>query len=733
MGDAGAGHEGSYVDVLVADLGERSRSRRLADGEVLVAQGDAADDVFVVTAGRLDAIRTSGDADAEVVVGSVGTGQIVGEVTVVAGGRRTATLRADGPAQVLAIARSDFEAWLAARPEAADAVSSEARARIDRSHVVTMVAELLGGAEPATVQEIVDRIEWRRLAAGDVLFEQGDPSDAAFFVVAGRVRVTMQHADGRLEPLVELGRGAVVGELGLLDRSARSATVRAVRDTTLARFGADVFEEMVTRSPGLMLHVTRQLLPRVLRGAARPSARPSTVAIAVTAPADPGPIVEGMVRAVARFGTVRHLSSDLVDALLHRPGIAQVPSDDAGVPRLSEFMHEADVGNDMLVLEADRQLTGWTLRALHQADRVVVVCSPRPSADERRSLRAIVDAAAGLEHTTVMLAVLHPAGGDLPRGTAALMRDLGIDEVVHIRTGSDADLARLGRLATGRGVGLVLSGGGARGFAHLGAYRALVESGVPIDALAGCSMGATIAGGIAMGTPDEELVPLVERQFHRLLDYTLPVVSLMKGERISASIREGFGDLDVEDFVLPYYCVSTNITRSQLEVHRRGNAALAIRASVAIPGILPPVPWGDDLLVDGGVLDNMPFTPMRNDGRIGTVIAVDVAPTRGPRSKGDYGTSVSGVRALTSRMRRGGNVYPSVSAVLLRSMLVGAMHNQRAALTGGAVDLLLRLDLPGVGLLDFGRVAEVEARGYASAAPAVREWAAANGWGGATS
>ena len=703
-----------------------SPRRRLAPGEVLVTEGDEADDVYVVLTGRLEALQRSGGAD--VLVGVMGPGDVVGEVTVVTGGRRTATLRAGEASEVLVVGRVDVEHWLVEHPSAADAVSAAARTRIDRGHVATMVAGLVGGAEPATVQEVVDRVEWCRLAAGDVLFEQGDPSDAAYFVVSGRLRVTMRHDGGRTEVLTELGRGAVVGELGLLDDAPRSATVRAVRDATLARFGAELFEQMVTTSPALMLHVTRGVLSRVLRGPRPIARRASTVAVAVTAPVEPAPLITGIVGAVTRFGSVRHLSSRVVDELLQRPGIAQVPSDDAGVPRLSEFMHEADVGNDVLVLETDRELTGWTRRALRQADRAVIVCSPDPAPAERRAIRALVDAVAGVEHTTVVLAVHHPATADRPRGTAALLHDLGVHDVVHLRAGSGADLARLGRLATGHGVGLVLSGGGARGFAHLGAYRALVEAGVPIDAVAGCSMGATIAGGIATGVPDEELIPMAQRQFHKLLDYTVPVVSLMKGERISNSLGAAFGEWDIEDLVLPFYCVSTNLTQSRLEVHRRGNAALAIRASVAIPGILPPVPWGEDLLVDGGVLDNMPFLPMRDDGRIGTVIAVDVAPVRGPRSKGDYGTSVSGLRALAGRVRPGGTVYPAVGAVLLRSMLVGAMHNQRAALATGSVDLLLRLDLPGVGLLEFDRVVDVEAKGYAAAVEPVRAWADAAGW-----
>ena len=724
-----------YARALIDDLAASARSIALAPGDVLVEQGDEADDVFVVVDGRLDAVTRSDGG--EVVVGSVAAGDVVGEVTVIAGGRRTATLRASEPTEALAIPRADFEAWLTEHPDAADAVSFQARNRIDRAHVAEMVAGLVGDGEPDLVQTVVDRVGWRRLAAGEVLFEQGDPPDAAYFIVAGRVMVSVREPDGAAEPIAELGRGEVVGELGLLDRAPRSATVRAVRDTTLAVFTTEVFEELVTRSPALMLHVARGILTRLRRTPRRTVGRAAALTIAVTAPVDPGPIVDGVTAAIARFGTVRRLSSSRVDELLNRTDIAQVEADNVGVPRLAEFMHEADVGNDHVVLEADRELSGWTRRALHQADRVVIVSSRRPDADERQLIGALLDQLRDLEHVTVMLAVLHPAGADRPRGTAALVRDLDPDgvritEVVHLRAGDADAVARLGRLASGNGVGVVLSGGGARGFAHLGVYRALCEAGVPVDAIAGCSIGAPLGAAIATQGPADELIELVQRQFHRLLDYTLPVVSLVKGRRISASIDAQLGDWDVEDLWLPYYCVSTNLTQSRLEVHRRGDLARAVRASVAIPGVLPPVPMDGDLLVDGGVLNNLPFEPMRQDGRIDTVIAVDVAPARGPRAKSDFGTSVSGARALVAAARRTGE-YPSVTAVLLRSMLAGAVHNQRQALRSDAVDLLLRLELPGIALLDFERVAEVADAGYRAATDEVHAWAATRTWlGGAT-
>ncbi|NND75565.1 MAG: cyclic nucleotide-binding domain-containing protein [Ilumatobacter sp.] len=714
-----------FAATLVDEFGDAAREIRLGHGDVLVTEGDEAAEVFFVLAGSLQATTTT--AYGELVVGTIDAGAIVGEVTTIAGGRRTATLRADGDVTVLVIARADFERWLDEHPAYADSVSAQARERIDRSQVATMVTDLMQTNDDELIQEVVDRVGWRRLDAGDTLFEQGDESDAAYFIVGGRLIVLVRDDDGNDELVREIGRTEVVGELGLLDRRPRSATVRAVRDTTLAAFPTALFEELVSKSPALMLHVTRGILGRATKPR-RLIDRAASVTVAVTSEMDTGPLLDSFVTEVARHGTVRHLSSRRVDQLLNRTDIAQATVDNVGVPRLAEFMHEADVGNDYVVLEADREMTPWTRRALRQADRLVLVSSPHPDAAERARMAAVLAAIEGSSHVARMLAVLHPAGTDRPRNTSALLREFTIDEVVHVRVGSTDDAARLARLASGNGVGLVLSGGGARGFAHIGAYLALREAGVPIDQVAGCSMGAPISGGIAIGTPDDRLVEEVQAQFRRLLDYTLPMVSLIKGERISGNIDATFGDWAIEDMWLPYYTVSTNLTTSQMEVHRRGDAALAIRASVAIPGVLPPVPYGGDLLVDGGVLNNLPTEVMSRDATIGTIIAVDVAPELGPRSKLDYGSHVSGFRALAAKLRGRGRDYPSLSAVLLRSMLTGAVRNQQAALQDGTVDLLLSLHLPGVGLLDFDRVRPVADVGYEASIDAVREWAADQPW-----
>ena len=692
----------------------------LADGDVLVEQGDSADNVYFIQSGTVTASKAT--PQGEVVVGTVGAGQVIGEVTVVAGGLRTATLRASGPVEVLEIERSEFETWLNNNPEMADSVSDQARERVDRTNVATMIAELMGSSDHALVQQVVDRVEWCRLGAGEVLFREGDAADAAYFVVGGRLMVSAPNAKGDDHLVAELGRGEVVGELGLLDRAPRSATVRAVRDTTLAAFSTSTFEELVATSPEMMLNVTRGILTRLRRPSQRKFDRAASLTIAVTAKADADELVSEIVAEIARFGTAKHLSSDRVDRTLNRTAISQAATDNVGVPRLAEFMHEADVGNDHVVLQTDREMTAWTRRAIRQADRVVVVCSPNPDAEERALISEIFATLDGASHVATMLGVLHSAAADRPRRTAALAATWSVDDVVHVRHGSSDDIGRLARLASGHGYGLVLSGGGARGFAHLGVLRALREQGIPIDEVAGCSMGTVIAAAIALGVEGDELMDLVEQQFHRLLDYTLPVVSLVKGGRITRNLEETFGSFDIEDLWLSFYCVSTNLTTSELEVHRRGSTATAVRASVAIPGILPPVPYNGDLLVNGGVLNNMPFEMMRDNSTVETVIAVDVAPDEGPRAETDFGSSVSGLKALGAALRPGKSVYPSVTSVLLRSMLTGAVRDQKASVADGSIDLLLTLHLPGIGLLDFERSREVAAAGYAAAKSTIDNW-----------
>src|ERR1700683_5115199 len=141
--------------------------------------------------------------------------------------------------------------------------------------------------------------------------------------------------------------------------------------------------------------------------------------------------------------------------------------------------------------------------------------------------------------------------------------------------------------------------GDSRGLAHVGVIRALHESGLEVDLLGGASMGSIVAAGAAIEWSDEELRGHMREAFfddNPVSDYTVPLISLVRGRKTSNFLRSHFGSMQIEDIPCPYFCVSANLTTGQLKIHRTGPLWLATRASVSIPGVLPPVIDGSDIL-----------------------------------------------------------------------------------------------------------------------------------------
>jgi predicted acylesterase/phospholipase RssA/CRP-like cAMP-binding protein len=696
------------VDVLPHDV--LPPPREVAPGEVLVQRGDLGGDAYLVESGCLDVVGANGD-----VVAQVCSGELVGEFVALVGGERTATVRAGNGAAstVRPLSGEVLESVLRRNPELAAQVRREAAARIQETRVREILAGVVGLEAPEVVAALVDRGAWRPVPAGERLFDEGDDARSAFVLVSGRLR---QSSAGDAVAGY-LAAGSVVGEEGLAG-GRRRVTMEAVRDSVVLEIGSKDFAALLVDHPRVLAPVALGLA-----GGQQPPRRDldRTVALAVTADVDRARLTAQIVAQMGRLGRVAHLSSVRVDSMLDRPGIAQAAAGDPGEIRLMELLARLERESCYVVVEPDEDDTEWTSRVLRQADVLAVIASASPDAREQSAIDALVGRA-GLR-TLRTLVLLHPEGTDRPRDTSATVDRWHADHVLHARSGSASDVGRVARALAGRPVGLVLGGGGARGFAALGAYQALSSLGVPVDAAGGTSIGAPLAAAIAQGVAPDDLVDSAEALFHGILDYTLPMVSLLKGERTSASIRAMFDGWTIEDFWLPYFCISTNLTQGRMQIHRRGDVSTALRASVAIPGAFPPVPYGDDLLVDGGVTNNLPADVMRRLYPTSTTVAVSVAPVLGPKAKADYGLSVSGWQAMKSKVGRGPR-YPGIVAVLMRSMITGSMDRRDAVVANGDADLLLDLDMRGVGLLDFERVREVAAKGYDAAMPRLEQWLA---------
>ena len=552
---------------------------------------------------------------------------------------------------------------------------------------------LFAGLPKTVIDDAVAELEWLSLPGGSQLFEAGAPADSVYFVVSGCL--------GAFGPGGELvGRiaaGESVGEMGLIVSRPRAATVRALRDSELARLSADTFERVLLGHPQAILRLARLSVQRLLENAPARSAAPAAPRTIALIPQD---------SAI----DVATLTAALVDALAGLGRVDLVGSSRAG-RHSSQWFHEVESRNDFVVYAAEPGDPPWTQLCVRQADVLLLAARARDEAGPWPALQRHAHAAQRAE-----LLLLHE--GSIADGAAARWRRaLPAAPCHHLRR--PADMPRVVRLMTHRAVGLVMSGGGARGFAHLGVVRALREHGVPIDLVGGTSMGGILAAGVAADWSDAELVERFRRCFvdtNPLRDFTLPLVSLVSGRKVGRLLRRELGEVDIEDLPLPFFCVSSNLTTGRIAVHQQGPLWRWLRASVAIPGVLPPVFHGGEVFVDGGAMNNLPVDVMRAKDR-GPVIGVDVG------TDPVFTTDIDATEAPSFwnlfRRRHGRRRRPNILEILWRSGMVNSTTATFAH--RGLCDLLLTPPLESLGLLDWRAFQRAIDIGYRDACERLRD------------
>jgi predicted acylesterase/phospholipase RssA len=380
-----------------------------------------------------------------------------------------------------------------------------------------------------------------------------------------------------------------------------------------------------------------------------------------------------------------------------------------------------------LLLEGDAAVPQWDKRCLERADELLLVAQAGGDPDKssiERFLPGDRDCAA-----RQVLVLLHPDGENPPSGTKRWLEAHRVERHHHVRLDRDGDVQRLARFVAGRAVGVALGGGGARGFAHIGVLRALAEAGVEIDLIGGTSMGAVIGAEHALGWSEPTMLAKTARLFESWLsDLTLPIVSLLGGHRTARRLRECIPDVQVEDLWLPCFCVSSNLTRADIFIHRHGSLRTAIRASAGLPGILPPVVAAGDLLVDGAFLRNLPVDVVRELSGASTVIAVDVSAPVDLAENPWEGDSLSGWGVLWRRLNPFGDRLrvPNIAMILLRAGEIAGVAAQREMLDTAGL-LYWRIPVDRFGLLDFRSARAIVEEGYRVAKERIISWQASEG------
>jgi NTE family protein len=512
---------------------------------------------------------------------------------------------------------------------------------------------------------------WFSLPGGVPLFLSGEPAEYLYLLRTGRLGAIRREDGHEPQFLGVIRPGEPAGEMSLVAGVAHSANVMALRDSEILALPRQQFFDAADDDPELMTQLARLMILRARQTARKASIGESTVfgLMAAAAGVKTRPLAEKLASAISRLG---YLVTVVGSEAQHAP---------------TEWFSNVEHVHDFVLYAADAGESGWKTLVGRQVDRLFRVArggaAPPTDIDQR--------ATAPLQaQQLVDLIMVQKADCAAPSGTDLWADALAPARIFQLREGRAADIERIARVITGQSVGLVLSGGGARAYAHVGAVRAMRARKAPIDFVGGVSMGAVIAAGVAMGWDQEELDARIRKAFvtsSPLDDIAIPIIAMTHGHKVKARLFEHFGDRKIEDLWLPFFCVSSNLTTGAYQLHRRGSVAEAVRASISLPGILPPSFFNNDVLVDGAVLKNFPADIMRTI-QVGPIVGVDVSRGRSIDAV-DMATPPSIWRWFLSGDWRKG---PPIVSLLMRAATVTTGRDLVAAREATDVLILPALD-----------------------------------------
>jgi NTE family protein len=583
--------------------------------------------------------------------------------------------------------------------------------------------ELFASLEGDTRAQLATCLTPLRLARGQTLFREGDPGDALYVIESGEVRV-MNGAATR--EICRLGPGEHVGEMSVIDPSPRSATVVARRDSLLWMLSAQDFNAFATRNSQLLQRIAVSLSRRLRdTTAARLQHRSERVVLLVDA------------RGTTHANDA--LIADLLTALesISSARATVVPLDEPGTATRDDVRPMTDVSDvtariariDALLSDHAHVLLRWSSGTVHdevlragvgRADLVLILLSTdTASVALARQMHDRIARLALAELPAVEFALDRRA--ERARPAFAPIDDLTAGTAVHTVAGTPGyplagspDFSGTGRLArriANRRVGIAMGGGGARALAHVGVLAELERAGIPIDVLAGTSAGAIVAGLSARDLSAAQIADFLLSRWSRrgVVDWAhVPWLALLQGRKLDRLGKDAAAGLTLQELTRPFVAVATDLVTGEEVRLRRGDGWTAVRASLAMPGLFPPVRLGDRYLVDGGAVNNLPAAAAREAGA-DIVIGVNVTPPLDPTFLQEAGSPRGFLQGRLASWRKTG--LPLVRIVHRAISIQGQALQARQ----GSPDVTLAPDVAGVDLFEFAQLEPIIERGRLAA------------------
>ncbi|MCW7507740.1 cyclic nucleotide-binding domain-containing protein [Leptospira levettii] len=708
--------------------------------KVVIKQGEHGNALYLVATGSFSVYVTNDGKKQK--LGEVKPGSCFGEGALVTDEPRNATVVCDQSGIVYRIDRNEFKRAFKDRSEELKSfvrlISRRSRAlhrsvfRPEPRRIKELISSvsLFQGVGTKLISELEQQMEWIFLPGGETLMRQGDKADGMYVVVNGSLVYEVRNDQGLVVSTGNFSKGDIIGEMALLTGEPRTATVVATLSCEIVKISTVAFEAVFSKHPPSMLAITKLIADRFTKDRMGKRTVKKTRSIITLFP-------------LQKDLSVRDFAHNLASALKKIGRTIIVESKDFrkqkgdrehAVSDILESLYHLQDTHDFLILCPDFEDKLWTETILHHTNRILLLSDAKKadvlSPEEIRFLGDSEETHGPIHE----LVLLYSDPNEKPKNISNLTRIRKTDVVRHIRTYSHHGFESLTRFITGRSIGLALGGGGAKGFAHIGLIKAMQEENIPIDMIGGTSAGALMASIYALGNDApslERIAKALMSDKKTLNDYTIPVVSLIRGKKFNTVIKSFVGETMIEDLWLPYFAVATSLSKAQKVIIDRGPLWKALRASASIPGILPPFFENNELLVDGAMLDNIPGAVMREKGA-DFVISVALASEGDSAAdelfgriypKNNSGALPSALRLLFKRLfRKAQNLKeaPNILSLLMRATFVAS--DAAMAQAKAESDIFAELPVEQYGLFDWKKFYELVEIGYRYGKTNAKTW-----------
>ncbi len=568
-----------------------------------------------------------------------------------------------------------------------------------------------------SVDELLSSMTLMSINAGEVLIHPDEEDRSMYVLVTGRLQVKSNNKHSEGEYMAEITEGNIVGEISLLTGQKRSALVVAIRDCLLLKLEKHAYEKFESKNAESALLISKKSLNRLVspKKEKLPGEDIRLIAIAPAGTSDHTRFANTIERLLDQEYDVAIIDGKMFEESF-KSDLLHNGSDTESNIHIIRWIQKLERQHRYVILMTDKEMTPWSRRCLRCADYIMFVAEE--GADPHlNSIESTLLTEVDIINKRPDLIYVHSDSTKSITNTHNWLDKRPFERVFHIKMNDQNTLDRIIRVITGTALGVVFNGGGAKGFAHLGVIQALIENHIPIDFIGGTSIGAIVPSFYALFGVEESIELMKIFAKSKYFDFTFPYLSILKGQNVSTVLQDCYRDIRIEDMWLPFFCVSCNLSTYSLEIEDSGSLFQAIRCSISLPCIFPPMTIDENVIIDGGVLNNLPVDVMRKKMRGGRVLAVNCNADAVPLVPKPYDQPfVSGWKLLWDHFFREKNHNVNeenmISIINSTLSLASAAHEKRML---NEADFSISINTNEFGILDFNKAAAIMKIGYETA------------------